>query len=385
MYGTPDPLYNALVYVPNAKVEPFAPGVSCDRCGVTASGSPLVAVNTGFDGKFTLKNVPAGDNVPVVIQLGRWRRQVVVPKVNPCVDNPMPADLTRLPRNKSEGDIPQFAIATSEYDLEECVLRKMGIDDAEFTTPAQPGRVHIYAGQGQTLPNTLGETALWTSADTLKKYDIVLLPCSYSGANAVKTSGANLLDYANAGGRIFVTDLSHSWLSTGPMDFVKAAKWVPWGPTSDPLSAQIDTTFPKGQAMADWMQLVGATTSTAQLTLHQTFHVVDAVNPPSARWIYSTSPATLQTLSFNTPVSVPPADQCGRVVYSNFHVAIASSFGAGTFPDGCNSSPLTPQEKALEFMLFDVGSCLVPDSQPPPPPPAPPVPPPPPPPPPPPR
>src|SRR5262249_16252096 len=37
------PIYNALVYVPNAPVAPFTQGVSCNRCDAPASGSPLVA------------------------------------------------------------------------------------------------------------------------------------------------------------------------------------------------------------------------------------------------------------------------------------------------------------------------------------------------------
>src|SRR5262249_4003150 len=130
-FGTPDPLYNAVVYIPNAAVAPFTTGVSCDRCGANVSGSPLVSVLTGPDGKFKLTNVPAGTNIPLVIQLARWRRQITI---NPtaCTDTVLTADQTRLPRNKMEGDIPHMALVSGDVDALECVLRKMGIDDAEF-------------------------------------------------------------------------------------------------------------------------------------------------------------------------------------------------------------------------------------------------------------
>jgi hypothetical protein len=66
-------------------------------------------------------------------------------------------------------------------------------------------------------------------------------------------------------------------------------------------------------------------------------------------------------------------------VYSTFHVADDDLDVLNRrFPTDCSNQPMTPQEKALEFMLFDASACVLPDSERPrvfePPPPAPPPP-----------
>jgi hypothetical protein len=163
-----DPLYNVILYVPNGDLQPFPSGVTCDKCGAITSGSPIVTALSGSDGKFTLENVPAGDNIPIVMQVGRWRRKVVIPHVTQCTDNALDAEQTRLPRNKTEGDIPLIALATSPYDPEECILRKIGIDDSEFTVPTDTGRVHIYKGAGATPPDSRASSTRASTSRTTR-------------------------------------------------------------------------------------------------------------------------------------------------------------------------------------------------------------------------
>lgn len=359
-----DPLYNVVVYVPNAKVEPFKAGVTCEKCD-NVSGEPVAATISGADGKFVLENAPSGDNIPLVIQIGRWRRQVVVPKIEPCADNPLDGELTRLPKNKAEGDIPLTAIVTSSYDPTECILRKIGIDDKEFTLMLGGGRIHIFKGGGTSLgAETPPGDILWNNVDRLKTYDLVAFPCSsvVSGVDAAKAK-QNVIDYANAGGRVFATDLSYPWVdASAPAPWNTTATWGS-GSTSNPFT--IETTFPKGKALADWLKNIGATPTYGNIDLTGTFARSTAVTPPTRAWIKNAS--TVQHFTFNTPVGAPDAMQCGRVVYSSFHVA--SGGGFGTFPASCNTAPLTPQEKVLEFMLFDLASCVNPDKDPPKPPP----------------
>ena len=369
---SPDPLYNAVVYLPGATVEPFKPGVSCERCG-NVSGEPVAATLSASDGTFKIDDAPAGHDIALVVQMGRWRRQVTLPEVVACQDNPLPEDLTRFPRNRSEGDIPRLALVTSPYDPEECILRKLGIDDAEFTLPSEEGRVNLFTGQG-ALGSASAPTGseLWGDAQVLASYDMVLLPCAstpedvYPGDQPDQLGSAAargaLADYANAGGRVFTTDLSFSWILSDGAPFANVANWVARPARDDfydTLDSSIDTSFPKGQALADWLHGINATPTLGQITLHETFLRSLSVNPPTQRWLYSETPQSLQSFTFNTPIDTPAEAQCGRAAYSSFHIAGAtSSDSVPTFPEECDAAPLTPQERVLEFMLFDLASCV---------------------------
>jgi len=381
-----EPLYNAVVYVPNAALDPISEGVSCMQCDGTASGKPIASAITDAAGKFVLQNPPVGDNIPLVIQMGKWRREVTIPAISPCQDNVLTdVNLTRLPRNKAEGHIPQIALTTGHADALECLLRKIGIADEEFTNDTGAGRVHLFvggsgtSGQGATQLTSgaafANASTLWGDMSKLLKYDIMLLSCEGSQYASAKTPYLqNVKAYADRGGRIFDDHLHFYWIYKGPAPWPTTAGWIGVGTDLGNVTAKIDTTFPKGLALGDWLSNVGASPIKGQVDIVMAQHSVNAdIKPISQRWIYTDTPSSVQYLTFNTPVEATPDKQCGRVVFTDIHVSSTTSGGdishpETPFPGGCTTTTLSPQEKALEFMFFDLSSCVQLDTAPPQPP-----------------
>jgi hypothetical protein len=389
------PLYNVVIYVPNAALDPIPTGPSCDRCDSPVSGKPIASALTDTKGDFVLDNVPVGSGVPLVIQIGKWRRQITLPEVKACTDNRIDdANLLRLPRTQKEGNIPRIALTTGGYDRLECLIRKIGIDDSEFTPPTGTGRVNLYGGKGDGLPATTAfapalngaatfpsAVSFWDDPASVAKYDMVVLSCEGNWFSADKTPAARqgLVDYANKGGRIFASHWHGVWVQFGPAPWNTVASFVPplFGDRmrelpdlDDGFQTDIDTSFPKGAAMADWLVNVQASQTRGKLALVQGQHSILGVNAMAGqRWIYSdsipvafgnTTPMGVQYLTFNAPVGAPAANQCGRTVLTDIHVSALDMEGP-PFPNGCVTTELSPQEKALEFMLFDLSSCLQPD------------------------
>lgn len=379
------PLYNVMVYVPNEQLAPLTEGADCNRCDASVSGSPIVSAISGVDGTFVLENVPVGQNIPLVIQVGKWRRQVVIPEVVACTNNAITdVNFTRLPRDRAEGDMPKIALTTGELDALECLLRKIGIADSEFTPESDGGRVTLFAGHGGTsaYDATLNAGAnitpagdLWNDLAALSRYDVLLMACEGGEYPQEKNAQARDLmeQYANSGGRIFMSHWHKIWLDQGPGDFPDVVNFVN-SDTDLTITAEVDTTFPKGQALAEWLVNVGGSTQLGAVDLVDAQDTAQSENPDLAqRWIYtSDNPETVQYVSANTPLGVADEQQCGRIVYSNIHVTTGNSdITAGSdepgqpFPSGCKTTGLTPQEKVLAFMLFDLSACLIPDDQPP--------------------
>jgi hypothetical protein len=402
------PLYNAYVYVPNGTPTPFSDGVTCEACAAQLTGSPIAIALTDYTGSFTLNNVPVGNNIPLVIQIGHWRRQVVVSNVPACVSTPVTASQTHMPQDHTQGDIPKMAISTGSADPFECLLLKMGIG-AEIKEPGQGARVDYYVqkegGNDNGIPmstNTPAGTQLYDSLQTLEGYDIVILPCEGSAYTQAPPGPQNIVDYTNDGGRVFTTHFGYQWLGTnyGYTPFPNTANWSVEGgmqpQNQTGLQVTLNQTFPKGLAFAEWLQANGAATNGVFSIVQARYDVGQVtstgspayVNPTTA-WMFG-DPSGNTTgappnnyswtphLTFNTPFEPPPlpdgdaGTECGRVVYSDFHVTTDDQIsgcrrGSCTFPTECVANQAyTAQEKALVFMLFDLSSCVQNNAQPPP-------------------
>jgi hypothetical protein len=457
-----DPLYNVVVYVPNGVPDKLVHGQfagdggagtsSCESCSSLYTGDPIVSTTTDTDGNFTLTGVPVpqtGPNagqVPIVIQVGKWRRQMLWTGVTACATNPPAsgtvASLLRLPGAESPlgtgqpatatdtlDDLPQIAVSTGSADTMECLFQRIGFAAGEYVCGWNAGTGHIHVFQGGTSGDGQGgngvsgcsqrsSSSLWNSTTNLNNYDILVLSCE--GEEAYKASPANLETFTNLGGRAFASHFHYSWFTGSPMDgngnpaYTAPADWgsnlATWYPYSNDLCPNgtsasscentnsaawenaviVEQLSDGGTPFKTWLGNVNAldtvapggsgTGKTGELNIQQcrmnaavTSSNVASQNwiiPDDAGYVYNGSdtnnhalPANVtQYFSFNTPVDLDGGvpQNCGRVVYSDLHVGAAANdySSSTTVPGGCTSSTLTPQEKALEYMLLDLASCV---------------------------
>ncbi|HEX2871048.1 MAG TPA: carboxypeptidase regulatory-like domain-containing protein [Polyangiaceae bacterium] len=376
------PLYNVVVYQPSEALAPLKTGSSCETCDGNFSGHPVAAAVSDAAGHFKLEGLKATEDVPLVIQVGKWRRQITVPSITACQDNVIEdPELFRLPRSQAEGDLPQMAVVRGGSEALECLLHKLGVDDSEFTGDGGKGRVHLYVSEGGTATAGTGTLADGTKLGTddslldspgkMKSYDMLLLGCEGTD-NIIEgrpaTQYFNVRDYADQGGRIFGSHYHDKFIwndKTEDKPYPEVVKFQSGASAlPSPAIGTINTSFPKGAALADWLVNVKASTTRGQISIIDAENTVQSVlNPNAISWIASPdakTPGAPIYFSFPTPIAGPA---CGRMVFSDIHVASGSGdTGKEPFPSGCTNPNLTPQQAALAFMIFDLSSCVQPET-----------------------
>jgi hypothetical protein len=387
-----NPLPGVAVYVPaSLPLDTLPQRASCGDCNQLYKGTVLASDVTRPDGSFHIIDAPSGATIPIVVQAGKWRAQYTT-AVRDCDPNNVVPQKLRLPKSTADGpnaSLPDIAISTGGVDSLECLLTRIGVDPAEYTSGGGgTGHIHIFQGGGGGAnipgPTTQGgsppaPTTLWPSAASMLAYDVVLLSCEGG-----ETSGANptaLQGYLQGGGRAFLSHFHYKWLTQSPLVQSGLGQFLAGTRDTLNITAVVDTSFAQGQAMHDWLalpQVAGLTSG--ELPIQQSRQNVASINdPPQKSWLNSApsvsmpaTPGLSQYFSFDVQVGQLT---CGRAVYSDLHVGAASgdygnslvktmSTQGGIVPIGCNSTAkLSPQEAVLEYMLFDLSSCLTPVTQ----------------------
>jgi hypothetical protein len=379
------PLYNVIVYAPTEDPQPLPQGAGCEPCGALNSAKASATALSDAHGHFVLVDPPTGPGVRLAVQVGKWRRQVILPNVIACVDNPLyDADYTRLPRTRSEGEMPRIAVTTGGADQIACMLPKVGVDSSEFGVAGATAVTFYAGGGGRGMAGIRDAKTLWNDLNEMMQYDMLILSCE--GTEDVDTLGdagamlglggtkdsasfAAMTQYLAAGGRIFGTDYMYTVWKDSPDPSLAMAATIPGGAPVGGRAVSLDTSFPKGKALADWLAWLYPMQAYGTTTLDLVFNNISAANTGTTQvWGRGAdSAAHPRFMTVNTPAGEPPAQQCGKAVHLDAHVNTMDSVDS-TYPAGCVSD-FSAAEKTFAFFFFDLASCIQIESEPPRPPP----------------
>jgi hypothetical protein len=173
--------------------------------------------------------------------------------------------------------------------------------------------------------------------------------------NAYKTFGtpamaSNAAAFVAAGGRMFVTDMSYDYVAQA---FPSAITWM--GPAGSPQPVDGANVGVAGtyQGNVDdpglkaWLGHFGISSPVSIQGFLNPWSVQQSLPKSSTQVVDGT--VSTSAGSADVPLTTQfDVSSCGRVIYSSYHTA------------GGNVSPgnLLPQERILEYLMFEVATCV---------------------------
>lgn len=390
---------SGVVYAPNG-VDPIA-GAQVSAVPNSAPGtyaSPAMVIKSlaarttvsGPDGRFTLTNLEPGGYTLLVT---RGLFQAASPlSVAPEADVQLPVAQTTLSGGNggnggSEPGAPRIAVVTGAYDEMANVLAKFGMGQVDshgslllgtemFDIYVSATNRPVWSDEFQDFswedyPASYPyDTALFSNLAALRQYDIIVINCG-SDQQSLYEPGEpgvawNLREYVRLGGRLYVTDLSNSFVEQAFPEFIRfqaggterpfvpeplSAAWVGLGGiTSD--AAVRDAT------LAAWLGGVGALNDNGALHIEDFLGGWAAMAGPEPTaeggqvkvWVegpvtvevpdpdMNGQTSTLEGVVLPLTVSFPFGN--GKVIYTSYHTA------------GMPHPGFTPQERVLEYLLL---------------------------------
>jgi hypothetical protein len=224
------------------------------------------------------------------------------------------------------------------------------------------------------------DLALWNSQSSLMPYDAVLLSCE--GGETYRPNPSALEQYLNAGGRVFASHYHYVWFSNAtlinqgfpaPTDWGSAlATWttsIAPATTTTPDVGVILQTTPLGTAFYQWLSSPpvsalgqnGVPAGDLSIYTPRYNATVGAANTASRPMITDSYLGTAYTAQFTFDTPVAGGSYCGRAAFSDLHASgdpsIVDESGVPA-PTGCDVVPLSAQERAMEFTLINLLSCV---------------------------
>ena len=330
------PLSNALVYVTQQTPDAIPVGAYCDECVSLQEGTFAISAP---DGTFAFTtDLPKG-KAWIVVQKGQFRRVRPI-TIDQAGMMTISKDDTTIPGKADTAngdDVPKMVILkdSTDFDRIDDSLTKLGIANVEVRT----------------------DRSLLKNKAELMKYHVVFIPCG-SSDDAMTTdleAKANLDEFVQAGGKLYVTDWSYEFVRQpfpGFLDWAEETATVgsaASGNEWDAPATAADT------GLADWLTATGDATfqvkgNWTKLTSVNTRQGLDekgnAVDVTPKVWVTAKSGSSAAVI----PTTVSFQNKCGRVLFSTYHTESGVGGGGG--------STLLAQEKALLYVLLEVGVCV---------------------------
>ena len=370
------PVSAAMVYLTTRTPDAIPGNAYCDTCVHLTAFEPYAYSKS--DGTFDLAAYQTGKQF-LVVQKGQFRRIREVSVV--MGDQAVAGNLTRLPgkTDAALGDtIPKIAMVIGGYDKIDYSMKKLGIEEFYRYGDAPAG---FPGSDGPGIKTGKAGNALMNDAAEMSANHIVLLPCAAMGySQKDPSSGSSFLcgaptspqksafrSYVDSGGKLYVTDFAYEAVRQTWPGFITF-----YDDTMHPLtntSQGIGTACRGGaedtqgtaqdKGLGDWMTAIGDGNIQlkAAWSRIESVHAQPGVDPDGKPKTITPKVWMTSTIGSGTqlPATVSFEQKCGRVLFSTYHA------------EGDSTSTLLAQEKALLYVLLEVGVCV--GELPPPPPP----------------
>ncbi|MCX6647225.1 MAG: hypothetical protein NTY09_12840 [bacterium] len=338
-----DPVSGALVYI-------------LDK-GSTAVGDPPTEPYDAYDyseanGSFQLDNVPTGSQTLKIIK-GAFTKTATINVLEGT--NALPAAVTTLP--SSGAGVEKMAVVTGNYDSIQNVLAKLGLGDVDGAGSL------IIGTESFTLVDGDGSLDDATYANFLdfmgdpanyQDYRTIFINCgnNYEDeffGDTVKVD--NLKAWVAAGGRLYATDWSYDFVEQLWPEYIDFFGTDPGLLTTPETidAAQEGDSFDSTKAtvldadLLAWLKGIGVTNTDDTITIEgwlSSWAAVDGYSSDVKSWMKALVDVAGSNSSRDITLTFHPSN--GTVFYSSYHT------------EGSLSPGLTPQDRVLQYLIFEV-------------------------------